>query len=144
MSSPEKSTNPFLPEDKVTTAMATSLQQLKSCLLCPLCNQVMTDPSTLHCAHSFCRSCIDALDTWSCPCKCLLIRMIALCVKGYWLQVLKSMSHALFSFCNVLSKRSRMFTANHNASIFLLQKVYRHQSPTQQCRVGFEQHCERN
>jgi len=34
-----------------------------------MCNQIMVDPSTLHCAHSFCLTCITNSDSWQCPVK---------------------------------------------------------------------------
>lgn len=52
-----------------TPAMRSSLEELHSSLLCPLCHQVFVDPSTLACAHTFCLSCMDeyACNAWSCP-----------------------------------------------------------------------------
>jgi len=58
----------FLPNrQKLTCDMASALQTLRSSLLCPMCDQIMVDPSTLHCAHSFCLTCISNSDSWQCP-----------------------------------------------------------------------------
>mmetsp|Transcript_20643 Transcript_20643/g.41931 ORF Transcript_20643/g.41931 Transcript_20643/m.41931 type:complete len:702 (+) Transcript_20643:130-2235(+) len=60
---------PISPLSKLTPLMRESLETLRSSLLCPLCNHVMTDPSTLTCAHSFCLECIKeyTCDHWYCP-----------------------------------------------------------------------------
>lgn len=49
--------------------MKKSLDDIQSCLLCPLCNNLMSDPSTLHCTHSFCLDCISNHEAWNCPVK---------------------------------------------------------------------------
>ena len=58
-----------LDPETTTPAMRKSLKELQSSLLCPLCNQVFVDPSTLPCAHTFCLSCMDeyACNAWACP-----------------------------------------------------------------------------
>ena len=52
-----------------TPAMRSSLQELQSSLLCPLCNKVFDEPATLSCSHTFCLSCMDefAANNWNCP-----------------------------------------------------------------------------
>src|SRR5210317_517304 len=54
---------------KMTAAMEASLQNLRSSLLCGICNQIMKDASTLGCAHSFCYDCISKYteNKWTCP-----------------------------------------------------------------------------
>jgi hypothetical protein len=56
---------------KATPTMETSLYTIRDSLLCPLCNKVMNQPSTLQCAHSFCKDCISEYtrNSWNCPCK---------------------------------------------------------------------------
>ena len=54
---------------KVTPSMNSSLQTIHTSLQCPLCNQLMVDPSTLACSHNFCFSCISNYDSWVCPFK---------------------------------------------------------------------------
>ena len=59
-----------LNELKTTQSMRTSLQNLYSCLLCPLCNQTFRNPVTLPaCAHTFCQECISdyACNSYECP-----------------------------------------------------------------------------
>ena len=53
----------------MTAAMEASLQNLRSSLLCGICNQIMKDASTLGCAHSFCYDCISKYteNKWTCP-----------------------------------------------------------------------------
>jgi len=76
MTKKTQTTEPLAPPPKLvldpqttTPAMRKSLEELHSSLLCPLCNQVFVDPSTLPCAHTFCLSCMDeyAANAWSCP-----------------------------------------------------------------------------
>mmetsp|Transcript_131 Transcript_131/g.179 ORF Transcript_131/g.179 Transcript_131/m.179 type:complete len:801 (-) Transcript_131:75-2477(-) len=57
----------FVDEKKVTPSMLSSLKLIRASLLCPICNTIMKDPSTLGCAHSFCQECISNHDTWDCP-----------------------------------------------------------------------------
>ncbi len=54
---------------KMTKAMSASLENLRSSLLCGLCNQMMKDAATLGCAHSFCYVCIKKYteNKWNCP-----------------------------------------------------------------------------
>mmetsp|Transcript_4498 Transcript_4498/g.6877 ORF Transcript_4498/g.6877 Transcript_4498/m.6877 type:complete len:721 (+) Transcript_4498:103-2265(+) len=54
---------------KMTKAMSASLENLRSSLLCGLCNQMMKDAATLGCAHSFCYNCISKYteNKWNCP-----------------------------------------------------------------------------
>lgn len=54
---------------KMTKAMSASLENLRSSLLCGLCNQMMKDAATLGCAHSFCYQCIARYteNKWNCP-----------------------------------------------------------------------------
>lgn len=56
-----------VPPSKLTSEMKKSLNEIQSCLLCPLCNNLMSDPSTLHCTHSFCLDCISNYEAWTCP-----------------------------------------------------------------------------
>ena len=57
--------------NKATKSMKSSINSIRDCLLCPLCNSIMKDPSTLQCSHSFCKDCIadHTRNSWSCPCK---------------------------------------------------------------------------
>ena len=50
-----RSNNVMPDPDKVTDFMRKSLEQLQTSLICPLCNQMLKEPSTLACAHTFCR-----------------------------------------------------------------------------------------
>jgi hypothetical protein len=58
-----------LPSSKMTAGMSASLENLRSSILCGLCNQMMKDASTLGCAHSFCYNCISKYTEkkWTCP-----------------------------------------------------------------------------
>eukprot|EP00557_Chaetoceros_sp_GSL56_P001205 CAMPEP_0176490512 /NCGR_PEP_ID=MMETSP0200_2-20121128/7912_1 /TAXON_ID=947934 /ORGANISM="Chaetoceros sp., Strain GSL56" /LENGTH=820 /DNA_ID=CAMNT_0017887827 /DNA_START=40 /DNA_END=2502 /DNA_ORIENTATION=- len=61
------STNVFFIDPKrATTSMAESLEELRSSLLCPICNNLMKDPTTLSCTHSFCMECISNQKAWTC------------------------------------------------------------------------------
>ncbi|XP_042200829.1 nuclear factor 7, brain-like [Callorhinchus milii] len=44
--------------------MASRHQSLNEDLNCPLCLEIFTDPVTLDCGHSFCRSCIACTQSW--------------------------------------------------------------------------------
>ena len=58
------------PSQKMTADQAESLEAMRSCLRCHLCNQRFTEPSTLmSCNHSFCQGCILKYteDNWNCP-----------------------------------------------------------------------------
>ncbi len=55
---------------KMTPAQARSLDVLRSCLSCQLCDKRITEPATLMaCMHSFCYNCILEYteDNWYCP-----------------------------------------------------------------------------
>ena len=58
-----------LVSSKMTAGMSASLDNLRSSLLCGLCNQMMKDAATLGCAHSFCYDCISKYteNKWNCP-----------------------------------------------------------------------------
>ena len=62
-------------QKKVTNDMYDALEKIRSSLLCQLCGNMMNDPSTLHCDHSFCLSCISRYDSWQCPVCSLPISM---------------------------------------------------------------------
>ena len=57
------------PSTKMTPAMSVALENLRSSLLCGLCNKIMKDAATLGCAHSFCYNCISLYtqNRWTCP-----------------------------------------------------------------------------
>ena len=57
------------PSSKMTSAMSASLENLRSSLLCGLCNKMMKDAATLGCSHSFCYNCIAKYteNKWNCP-----------------------------------------------------------------------------
>ena len=54
---------------KVTVFMRQSLDRLHSALVCPLCCDLLENPSTLACGHTFCWKCIEAYsyDNPLCP-----------------------------------------------------------------------------
>jgi len=54
----------------MTDKQAESLEDMRSCLVCQLCDKRMTEPATLlACAHSFCHNCILKYteNSWTCP-----------------------------------------------------------------------------
>eukprot|EP00585_Thalassiosira_rotula_P011384 CAMPEP_0196135148 /NCGR_PEP_ID=MMETSP0910-20130528/3889_1 /TAXON_ID=49265 /ORGANISM="Thalassiosira rotula, Strain GSO102" /LENGTH=833 /DNA_ID=CAMNT_0041395247 /DNA_START=325 /DNA_END=2826 /DNA_ORIENTATION=- len=56
----------------MTNKQAESLEAMRSCLICQLCDRRMTKPATLlACAHSFCHNCILDFteNSWICPVK---------------------------------------------------------------------------
>ena len=54
---------------KMTSIMSESLEKLRQCLRCDICNKIMKDAATLGCAHSFCYDCIEkhTENNWACP-----------------------------------------------------------------------------
>lgn len=56
-------------KNKLTPAMRTCLMDLQASLTCPLCSQVLVQPVSLPCAHTFCCTCIDGHvdNSWNCP-----------------------------------------------------------------------------
>ncbi|KAL7534352.1 hypothetical protein ACHAXR_005812 [Thalassiosira sp. AJA248-18] len=55
---------------KMTANQAESLEAMRSCLQCQLCDKRINEPATLlSCAHSFCHGCILRYteNSWSCP-----------------------------------------------------------------------------
>jgi RING-finger-containing E3 ubiquitin ligase len=56
----------FIDPTRATASMAESLEELRSSLLCPICNNLMKDPTTLSCTHSFCMDCISNQKAWTC------------------------------------------------------------------------------
>ena len=58
--------NYFIDRSKAQPAMADSLEELYSCLTCQICNQLMKEPATLTCSHSFCIKCISEQKAWTC------------------------------------------------------------------------------
>lgn len=58
--------NNFIDRSKAKPAMADSLEELYSCLTCQICNQLMKEPTTLTCSHSFCMKCISEQKAWTC------------------------------------------------------------------------------
>lgn len=51
----ENNSNTILPgPQQATVFMRQSLEELNSALTCHLCHQMLNDPSTLACAHTFC------------------------------------------------------------------------------------------
>jgi hypothetical protein len=61
----------LLDPTKGTRSMLESLQTLRNVLDCPLCHQLLHEPSTLTCGHTFCCTCIDhyTCNAWTCPVK---------------------------------------------------------------------------
>ena len=55
--------------NNMTKQMKESLENLRSSLLCPLCNHLMVNCHNLGCGHSFCNVCIKdyTADNWNCP-----------------------------------------------------------------------------
>ena len=41
--------------EKITSFMRQSLDQFQASLICPLCKEMLKAPTTLACAHTFCR-----------------------------------------------------------------------------------------
>ena len=56
----------FIDRTKAKPAMADSLEELYSSLTCQICNQLMKEPTTLTCSHSFCMKCISEQKAWTC------------------------------------------------------------------------------
>lgn len=59
-------TKSYIDRTRATTSMANSLDELHSGLTCLICNELMMNPTTLSCSHSFCLACISNQKAWTC------------------------------------------------------------------------------
>jgi zinc finger of C3HC4-type, RING len=57
------------PATKGSEAMRRSLRTIQNSLECHLCENVLTEPVTIPCGHTFCCNCIDRHidNSWYCP-----------------------------------------------------------------------------
>ncbi|CAB9531686.1 expressed unknown protein [Seminavis robusta] len=95
---------------KTTVHMRQSLNELHSKLMCPLCQQLLKNPSTLSCAHTFCWKCIESFSCNNniCPVKdcCLPLAMTG-SRKGSFLKTnpsLETVLSSLQTICQALDK----------------------------------------
>lgn len=60
-----------VPTKKGSISMLRSLRKIQKSLDCPLCENILVEPVTIPCGHTFCCSCIDSHvdDSWYCPIK---------------------------------------------------------------------------
>ncbi|CAB9509738.1 expressed unknown protein [Seminavis robusta] len=101
----------IMPEStKTTVYMRQSLNELHATLLCPLCHQLLQNPSTLSCAHTFCWKCIEAFSCKNniCPVKeCGLPLAMTGSRQGSFLKInpsLETVLSSLQTICQALDK----------------------------------------
>jgi len=91
---------------KATSKMISSLSIIRESILCPLCNQIMNNASTLQCSHSFCNGCIEnyTKNSWNCPLPgCNLPVSIRGTNKNSYIATNPNLSTIITSFENIVS-----------------------------------------
>lgn len=60
-----------IPTKKGSVEMLRSLRKIQKALICSLCTNVLIEPVTIQCGHTFCCNCIDTHvdNSWHCPSK---------------------------------------------------------------------------